>query len=161
MEQRVLEVSRVLAREKHTRSEKKLSGILFEQGVDDRGFGTIRSKGDQALFGGNSTSEMKRKLGVPESRPLADFLPTLTIKAKDFATELAGHNVVEKGLKGEASFTKEQVDNNATVRKMHAGRGVEPEALPKAEDLKKVQRRLVGEEKQWVKVSNGSKGAKG
>lgn len=152
VEQRLLEVSRVSAREKLTRSEKKLSGILFERGVDERGFGTIRSKGDQALFGGRSTTEMKRKLGVAENRPLADFLPTLTIKAKDFATELTGHNVVDKDLRGEPSITKEHVDNNSAVRKMLGERGVKPEALPPAEDVKKVQRRLAAEEKKLLKA---------
>ncbi|HEX2617837.1 MAG TPA: DNA damage-inducible protein D [Flavobacteriales bacterium] len=150
IERRLLDVARVSAREKLTKSEKKLSGILFERGVDERGFGVIRSKGDQALFGGFTTADMKRKLGVPDSRPLADFLPTLTIKAKDFAAEITGHNVVDKDLKGEGSITKEHVDNNVAVRKMLAERGVHPEALPPAEDLKKVQRRLEGEEKKLV-----------
>jgi DNA-damage-inducible protein D len=152
IEKRLLDVARVSAREKLTKSEKKLSGILFERGVDERGFGIIRSKGDQALFGGFTTGDMKRRLGVPESRPLADFLPTLTIKAKDFATELTGHNVVDKELKGEAPITKEHVDNNVAVRKMLAKRGVKPEALPPAEDLQKVQRRLEGERKKMVGV---------
>ncbi len=150
IEKRLLDVARVSAREKLTRSEKKLSGILFELGVDERGFAIIRSKGDQALFGGFTTGDMKRKLGVPDSRPLADFLPTLTIKAKDFATELTGHNVVDKDLQGEAPITKEHVDNNVAVRRMLAERGVKPEALSPAEDLKKVQRRLEGEEKKVV-----------
>jgi len=90
IEKRLLNMARVSAREKLTKSEKKLTGIIFERGVDERGFGIIRSKGDQALFGGFTTGDMKRKLGVPESRPLADFLPTLTIKAQDFAAELSG-----------------------------------------------------------------------
>lgn len=101
IEQRLLDVARVSARDKLSKSEKKLSGIIYERGVDDKGFAIIRSKGDKALFGGFSTNEMKNKLRVPDNRPLADFLPTLTIKAKDFATELTGHNTVEKNLKGE------------------------------------------------------------
>ena len=101
IENRLLDIARVTARGKLTQSEKKLSGILFERGVDSAGFALIKSKGDQALFGGFSTQEMKRKLGVPAARPLADFLPTLTIKAKDFANELTSHNVVEKDLHGE------------------------------------------------------------
>lgn len=157
IERRMLDVARVSAREKLTKSEKKLSGIIYERGVDERGFGAIRSKGDQALFGGFSTGDMKRKLGVPDSRPLADFLPTLTIKAKDFASELTGHNVVDKDLKGEACITKEHVDNNAAVRKMLAERGVKPEALPPAEDLKKVQRRLAAEEKKLVRAGKKSR----
>jgi DNA-damage-inducible protein D len=152
VEHRLLEVTRVTAREKLTRSEKKLSGIPFERGVDERGFGAIRAKGDQALFGGRSTGDMKRKLAVPENRPLADFLPTLTIKAKDFATELTGHNVIDKDLRGEPSITKEHVDNNSAVRKMLGERGVKPEALPSAEDVKKVQRRLAAEEKKLLKA---------
>lgn len=150
IEKRLLDLARVSAREKLTKSEKKLSGILFERGVDEKGFGIIRSKGDQALFGGAGTGEMKRKLGVPENRPLADFLPTLTIKAKDLATELTGHNVVDKDLKGEPPITQEHVENNAAVRQLLAERGVKPEELPPAEDLKKVQRRLEGEEKKLV-----------
>src|SRR5258706_8414473 len=98
IEQRLLDIARVSAREKLSNSEKKLSGIIYERGVDDKGFAIIRSKGDQALFGGFSTNDMKRKLGIPENRPLADFLPTLTIKAKDFATELTSHNVSETDL---------------------------------------------------------------
>src|SRR3990172_6243656 len=112
IEQRLLDVARVTAREKLSRSEKKLSGIIYERGVDDKGFAIIRSKGDQALFGGFSTHDMKRKMEVPDSRPLADFLPTLTIKAKDFATELTSHNVTEKDMQGEKNISKEHIDNN-------------------------------------------------
>lgn len=100
IEKRLLDVERILAREKLSRSEKNLSGIIYERGVDEKGFAVIRSRGDKALFGGFTTNEMKQKLLVPLNRPLADFLPTLTIKAKDFATELTGHNVVEKNLRG-------------------------------------------------------------
>lgn len=124
IEQRLLDVARVSARDKLSRSEKKLSGIIYERGVDDRGFAIIRSKGDQALFGGFTTTDMKSKLQVPDNRPLADFLPTLTIKAKDFATELTSHNTVEKDLKGETQITHEHVENNKAVRKMLMERGV-------------------------------------
>ena len=155
IEQRLLDVARVAAREKLSKSEKKLSGIIYERGVDDKGFASIRSKGDHALFGGFSTNDMKRKLGVPAGRPLADFLPTLTIKAKDFATELTSHNVLEKDLQGSDAISKEHVDNNIAVRKMLKERGVQPEALPAAEDVKKVQRRLEVEEK---KILSGKKG---
>lgn len=139
IEQRLLDVARVAARDKLTKSEKKLSGIIFERGVDERSFGIIRSKGDQALFGGFSTNDMKRKLQIPDGRPLADFLPTLTIKAKDFASELTSHNVTEKDLKGQSAISKEHIDNNTAVRKMLIERGVKPEQLPASEDLKKVQ----------------------
>ncbi len=157
IEQRLLDVARVTARERLSKSEKKLSGIIYERGVDDKGFAIIRSKGDQALFGGFSTNDMKRKLGIPENRPLADFLPTLTIKAKDFATELTSHNVSEKDLKGEQQITEEHVDNNIAVRKMLNERGVKPESLPPAEDVKKVQRKLEGEEKKILKEVKKSK----
>jgi len=151
IEQRLLDIARVTAREKLSKSEKKLSGIIYERGVDDKGFALIRSKGDQVLFGGFSTTDMKRKLAVPEGRPLADFLPTLTIKAKDFATELTSHNVVEKDLKGEPQITKEHVDNNQAVRRILHERGVKPETLPPAEDAAKVKRRFENEEKKVLK----------
>jgi DNA-damage-inducible protein D len=154
IEKRLLDIERVTAREKLTGSEKKLSGIIYERGVDDKGFALIRSQGDKALFGGFSTKDMKNKLSVPDGRPLADFLPTLTIKAKDFATELTSHNVVEKDLKGEPSISREHVDNNRAVRKMLGERGVRPEALPPAEDVKKVSRRLDGEDKKILKDGN-------
>ena len=152
IEQRLLDVARITAREKLSRSEKKLSGIIYERGVDEKGFASLRSKGDKALFGGSDTKAMKKKLQVPENRPLADFLPTLTIKAKDFATELTSHNVVEKDLKGLDRITDEHVDNNHAVREMLAERGVKPEKLPAAEDLKKVATRLKGDEKKIVKT---------
>ncbi len=151
IEQRLLDVERVSAREKLTKSEKKLSGIIYERNVDDEGFARVRSKGDQALFGGYSTWEMKRKLQIPQARPLADFLPVLTIKAKDFATELTSHNVVEKNLQGEEDITNEHIENNEAVRKMLKERGVKPENLPPAEDVKKVKRKLESDEKKVLK----------
>ena len=158
IEQRLLNVARVTAREKLSKSEKKLSGIIYERGIDDKGFATIRSKGDQALFGGFSTNDMKRKLQIPDNRPLADFLPTLTIKAKDFATELTSHNVVDKNLKGETQISKEHIDNNIAVRKMLKERGVLPESLPALVDIKKVQRQLDSDEKKILKeVKKGKK----
>lgn len=151
IEKRLLDVARVTAREKLSQSEKKLSGIIFERGIDNKSFAIIRSKGDQALFGGRTTNDMKRILHVPANRPLADFLPTLTIKAKDFATELTSHNVVDKDLKGDNQITKEHIENNLAVRKMLHDRGVKPEQLPPAEDVKKVERRLESEEKKILK----------
>ena len=151
IEKRLLDVARVTAREKLSQSEKKLSGIIFERGVDNKSFALIRSKGDQALFGGRTTNDMKRILQVPANRPLADFLPTLTIKAKDFATELTSHNVIDKDLKGDGQITREHIDNNLAVRKMLQDRGVKPEQLPPSEDIKKVERRLESEEKQILK----------
>ena len=120
----------------------------------EKGFALIRSKGDAALFGGFSTNDMKSKYAVPANRPLADFLPALTIKAKDFATELTSHNVIEKDLKGDTAISKEHIDNNSAVRKMLNERGVKPEKLPAAEDVKKLQRKLKTEEK---KLSKGIK----
>jgi DNA-damage-inducible protein D len=151
IEQRLLDIERVTAREKLSKSEKKLSGIIFERGVDEKGFAVIRSKGDQALFGGFSTQGMKKKLSIPDNKPLADFLPTLIIKAKDFATELTSHNVVEKDLKGEQMISAEHVDNNKAVRKMLVQRGVQPESLPAAEDVNAVKKRLKTEDKKVLK----------
>ncbi len=150
IEQRLLEVERVKARNKLQETEKKLSGILYERGVDEQTFAVIRSKGDQALFR-LSTSMMKQRMGMPQTRPLADFLPTISIKAKDFAAEMTSVNVQTKDLHGESSITQEHVDNNAAVRKMLTERGIIPENLPPAEDVKKVERRLATEEKKMLK----------
>jgi DNA-damage-inducible protein D len=157
IEQRLLDVARVSARGKLTKTEKKLSGIIYERGVDDYGFGKIRSKGDAALFGGHTTIEMKRKLKIPANRPLADFLPTLTIKAKDFATELTSHNVVDKDLRGEGKITREHIDNNKAVRGILLQRGVKPESLAPAEDVKKLQRKLDGDVNKIKKVAKKGK----
>lgn len=154
LERHFLDIERVTAREKLSSSEKKLSGVINDRGVDSKGFGVIRSKGDEALFGGFTTSDMKRKLAVPTSRPLADFLPTLTIKAKDFATELTSHNVIEKDLFGERSIGREHVDNNLAVRKILQERGVKPENLPRDEDVAKLQRKLKSESKKILKEAD-------
>ncbi len=150
VEQRILEMERVKARAKLQETERKLSGILFERGVNEQTFALIRSKGDQALFR-LSTSMMKKHLGVPQSRPLADFLPTISIKAKDFAAEMTSVNVQTKDLIGETTITKEHVDNNTAVRQMLIDRGIVPEDLPPAEDVKKVERRLASEKKKALK----------
>jgi len=147
IEKRLLDVERVIAREKLSKTEKKLSGIIYERGVDEKGFAVIRSQGDEALFGGFTTADMKQKLLVPTKRPLADFLSTLVIKAKDFATELTSHNVVEKDLKGQEKIAGEHVTNNLEVRKMLQKRGVKPENLPPSEDTVKIKRKLEREEK--------------
>ena len=147
IEQRLLDRDRVTAREKLSKTENKLSGIIFERGVNEQGFAIIRSEGDKALFGGRTTQDMKRKLSVPDGRPLADFLPMLTIKAKDFAAELTNHNVVDKDLHGQPAIQREHVDNNLAVRKILHERGVKPEHLPPAEDVKKVERRLKADDK--------------
>ena len=157
VEQRLLEVERVKARTKLQETEKKLSGILYERGVNDKSFAIIRSKGDQALFRLN-TAMLKRKMGVPDSRPLADFLPTISIKAKDFAAEMTSVNVQSKDLQGERDITAEHEDNNRAVRQMLIQRGIVPENLPPAEDVKKVERRLASVEKKALK--KGTKKAK-
>ena len=150
IEQRLLEVERVQARAKLQETEKKLSGVLYERGTNDKTFAVIRSKGDQALFR-LSTNMMKARMGMPQTRPLADFLPTISIKAKDFAAEMTSVNVQTKDLQGEASITKEHVDNNAAVRKMLTERGIIPENLAPDEDVKKVERRLASEQKKLLK----------
>jgi len=142
IEERIALMERTQAKKKLKESEKRLSQNIYERGVDDAGFGRIRSKGDCALFGGRSTQEMKKKLGVSANRPLADFLPTLTIAAKNLATEMTNYNVEDKNLQGEKDITGEHVQNNASVREMLGQRGIKPEELPPAEDIKKLERRV-------------------
>ena len=146
IEERLNEVARLNTRERLRASEKQLSRNIYQRGVDDRGFGRIRSKGDYALFGGLSTDQMKKRLGI-KSGALADFLPTLTIAAKNLATEMTNYNVEQKDLYGEASITAEHVQNNRSVRGMLGQRGIKPEELPPAEDIKKVERRVAKDEK--------------
>lgn len=147
IEQRISELERLQAREKLTLSQKALSGVLYERGIDGQGFARILSKGDSALFGGFTTGDMKKKLVVPGSRPLADFLPAITIKAKDFANEVTNMQVKQQDLRDESGITREHVKNNEDVRKILTDRNIRPEALPPAEDLKKVERRVRAEEK--------------
>lgn len=150
VQKRILEHERVMARNKLAETENRLSGILYERGVDSKGFGIIRSKGDKALFH-LDTALLKRKLGAPDNRPLADFLPTISIKAKDFAAEMTSVNVQQKDLHGQEPITREHVDNNTAVRNMLLQRGIVPEQLPAGEDVKKVERRLKSEEKSLTK----------
>lgn len=135
-------------------SEKQLSRNIYERGVDDKGFGRIRSKGDGVLFGGHTTEDMKNRLGIKSTRPLADFLPTLTIAAKNLATEMTNYNVEQKDLYGEHSITTEHMDNNRSIRQMLGQRGIRPEELPAAEDIKKVERRVASNEKKIEKSSS-------
>jgi DNA-damage-inducible protein D len=151
IEARLAEWERVQAREKLTLSQKALSGVLYERGIDSQGFGRILSKGDAALFGGFSTQNMKDRLAVPDGRPLADFLPILTIKAKDFANEITNTQVKQQDLHGETHITQEHVKNNRDVRKLLTDRNIVPESLPPAEDVKKLERRLKSEEKKLPK----------
>lgn len=147
IEERMLLLRRLEARDKLRASEKALSDNIFERGVDDAGFGRIRSKGAAALFGGHTTQAMKDKFGITQTRPLADFLPTLTIAAKNLATEMTNHNVQQADLQGEHAITREHVQNNTSVRQMLGQRGIRPEDLPSEEDIKKLERRAKADEK--------------
>ena len=154
IEERIRLMNRLEVRGKLRESEKQMSKILYERGVDDIGFARIRSKGDSALFGGLDTKKMKERYGVKENRPLADFLSTLTIAAKNLATEMTNYNVTEKDMYGEEKITKEHVDNNSSVRNMLGKRGIKPENLKPAEDLKKLERRVKTENK---KLASGER----
>lgn len=153
IEERIVYIERTEARGRLRESEKRLSQNIYERGVDDAGFGRIRSKGDTALFGGHTTQDMKQRLGVKDNRPLADFLPTLTIAAKNLATEMTNYNVEEKDLRGEAAITTEHVQNNSSVRSMLGERGIKPEKLPPSEDIKKLERRVKSQEKKIAEQS--------
>ena len=150
IEQRILDWERVKAREKLSKTEKQLSGILYERGIDSKGFAIIRSKGDQALFR-LSTQILKKKMKVPASRPVADFLPTISIKAKDLAAEMTNINVQVKDLYGQNPIEKEHIDNNSAVREMLLQRGIQPEQLSPGEDVRKVQKRIENEDRKVLK----------
>ena len=154
IEQRLLEAERITARKKLSATEKELSDVIYEQTGGNRNFALIRSKGDQALFG-NSTQAMKARWRVPASRPLADFAPTIVLKAKDFATEITIHNARENTLNSEPQFSREHVTNNQAVRNTLLERGIRPESLPPAEDVKKVERRLASVDKKALKHAQG------
>ena len=142
LEERIQLMERLQAREKLAATETELSKNIYERGVDNSGFARIRSKGDWAMFGGYNTSDMKRKLGIKENRPLADFLPTITITAKQLATEITNFNVKKNDLKGEGRITNEHVKNNTDVRALLGKSGIKPEELPAEEDIKKLERRV-------------------
>lgn len=154
IEERINYIARLESRDRLRVSEKQFSQNIYERGVDDKGFGRIRSKGDAVLFGGHTTEDMKKRLGVKENRPLADFLPTLTIAAKNLATEMTNYNVEGKNLYGERAITSEHIQNNQSVREMLGKRGIRPEDLPPAEDIKKLERRVASEEKRIEKSSS-------
>ncbi len=153
LEERIEAIERLQAREKLTTTEKEFSKLIYERGVDNLGFGRIRSKGDKALFGGYTTMNIKKKLGVPKGRPLADFLPTITIKAKDFATEITNFNVKKDDLIGEIRITDEHVKNNTEVRSLLVKSDIMPEELPPAEDAKKLERKVKSDSKKLLKGS--------
>jgi len=160
LEERIELVERISAREKLIATETELSKIIYERGVDHEGFGRIRSKGDQALFGGFTTLQMKKKLNLPGNRPLADFLPTITIKAKDLAAEITNFNVKKNDLKGESPISSEHVKNNQDVRELLAKSKIKPEELPPAEDIKKLQRKVKSEDKKILSDARKLKGNK-
>ena len=142
LEERIQLMERLQAREKLAATETVLSKNIYERGVDNKGFAVVRSKGDGALFGGHNTSAMKRKFGIAENRPLADFLPTITITAKQLATEITNFNVNKNDLKGEATITTEHIKNNQDIRNLLGKSGIKPEQLPVEEDIKKLERRV-------------------
>ncbi len=146
IEQRIALIERLTARQKLVASETELSKLIYERGVDETGFARIRSKGDEALFGGLSTSQMKSKLKISQKRPLADFLPTITITAKNLATEITNFNVQKEDLQGEHKITREHIRNNTDVRKLLTRRGIKPEELPPEKDIQKLQKELKSDE---------------
>ena len=150
IEKRIQEFERLTARQKLTETEKELSGVIFQQTGSDKNFALIRSKGDKALFG-YTTQEMKNRLGVPSGRALADFQPTILLKAKDFATEITIFNSKSKNLRSEQSISEEHITNNRSVRKTLLSRGITPEKLPAEEDIKKIERKLKSDEKKSLK----------
>jgi len=158
IEDRMRLQARLVARERLRESEKTLS--IYERGVDDAGFGRIRSKGDAALFGGQTTQVMKEQYGITKTRPLSDFLPTLTVAAKNLATEMTNHNVHHVDLQGEPAIAREHVQNNQSVREMLGQRGIKPEKLPPEQDIKKLERRIKSEEKKLAKESGKLPGKK-
>jgi DNA-damage-inducible protein D len=161
LEERIRLVERLNAREKLAATETELSRNIYERGVDNKGFAIIRSQGDWALFGGFNTSAMKRKLGIAEGRPLADFLPTITITAKQLATEITNFNVKKNDLKGEYKISNEHVKNNQDVRALLGKSGIKPEQLPAEEDIQKLKRRLESDNKKLIGNKNKLKGGKG
>jgi DNA-damage-inducible protein D len=161
LEERIHLMERLNAREKLAAAETELSKNIYERGVDNKGFANIRSKGDWALFGGKNTSAMKRKLGIAESRPLADFLPTITISAKQLATEITNFNVKKNDLKGEIKITNEHIKNNRDVRTLLGKSGIKPEQLPAEEDIQKLKRRLESDNKKLLKEDKKLKDNKG
>lgn len=153
--QKMAEIQRVQSRRALAESEKQLSAVVYERGMSDRGFGMMRSKGDEALFGGHSTADMKKRLGVSKSKPLADKLADVAVNAKALANSMTSFNVQDKGLHGDVPIINEHVGNNQSVRSTLLERGIVPENLPPAEDTKKLERRLKADER---KLQEGSQG---
>lgn len=155
IEERMGAISRIAARDGLTGAEKVFSANMYERGVDSRGIARVRSKGDRALFGGNSTASMKKRLGIKDSTPVADHLPAVTIAAKQLATEMTNHNIEERDLYGEAPIADEHVQNNQGVRELLGRRGIKPEELPGEEDVKKLRRKVEGDKRKLERESKG------
>ncbi|MDX1904052.1 MAG: DNA damage-inducible protein D [Thermonemataceae bacterium] len=153
VEERIKLAERLEARERLTSTETQLSKLIYERGVDDKGFGRIRSKGDKALFGGNTTQDMKEKMNVPAKRALGDFLPTVTILAKALATEMTNMNIQAKDLQGEQPITQQHISSNLTIRQALANENIIPENLPAEEDIKKLERRVKSQTKKSLAES--------
>lgn len=160
IEERIALKERFEARKKLTASETELSKLIYERDVDERGFGRIRSKGDSALFGGKTTLQMKEKLNIPKNRAMADFIPTITITAKNLATDITNFNVKKEDMQGESNITSEHVQNNADVRNLLVKRGIKPEELPAEEDIKKLERRVKKDELKMAKGTSKKIGKK-
>lgn len=155
VEERMLAISRIAARDGLIEAERVFSANMYERGVDSAGIGRVRSKGDRALFGGHSTASMKKRIGIRDSAPLADRLPAVTIAAKQLATELTNHNIEERDLYGEKSITVEHVQNNEGVRDLLGKRGIKPEDLSAEEDVKKLRRKVDGDKRKLEQESKG------
>ena len=161
IEERMRALARIAIRGQLTEAEKELSRIAYERGVDGAGFASIRSKGDAALFGGHTTADMKKRLGVKGSRPLADHLPSVTLAAKQLATEMTNHNVEGKDLHGERPIAEEHVQNNVGVRDLLGRRGIRPEELPPEEDVRRLERRVTVETRRLEQEARGFPASKG
>ena len=153
IEERILEIERVQARQKLQQTEKELSKVIYEQTGSNQNFALIRSKGDQALFN-NTTAQMKLKYNIKDNKPLADFMPTILLKAKDFATEITIHNAKEHQMNSEKQISDEHITNNKTVRNTLISRGIIPETLSPQEDVKKIERKLLSTDKKVIKNSD-------
>lgn len=161
IEERMRALARIAIRGQLTEAEKELSRIAYERGVDGAGFARIRSKGDAALFGGHTTADMKKRLGVKGSRPLADHLPSVTLAAKQLAIEMTNHNVEGKDLHGERPIAEEHVQNNVGVRDLLGRRGIRPEELPPEEDVRRLERRVTVETRRLEQEARGFPASKG
>jgi DNA-damage-inducible protein D len=133
------ELERIDAREKLKITEKEFSNMGFSRGVDSKGIAEIRAKGDEALFGGKTTDEMKHRLGVSSKKPLADYLPNVTLKAKDLAAAITIEKTRQNNLYGKSEIREEHINSNTNVRGALTKTGIYPESLPASEDIKKIE----------------------